>query len=90
MNITADVGQLSINLGNDGSQDSISLVGAMSSVSIQNYTIVVDSLVDVDTPSTWSGTDNGTYIVFTQSYQTITFEGLGGVGGSTDPLDYFM
>lgn len=24
------------------------------------------------------------------SRRTITFEGLGGVGGSTDPLDYFM
>jgi len=31
-----------------------------------------------------------TDIVFTQSDQTITFEGLGGAGGSTDPLDYFM
>ena len=41
-------------------------------------------------PSNWAGADNGTDNVSTQLDQAITFEGLGGVGGSTDPLDYFM
>ena len=35
-------------------------------------------------------TVTATDIVFTQSDQSITFEGLGGVGGFKDPLDYFM
>ena len=77
-------------LGSDTDADSVSFDGLVGNIFIQNYSVTYDDKVDVVVPSTWSGTDNGTDIVFTQSDQTITFEGLGGVGGSTDPLDYFM
>ena len=83
-------GRIDLDLGSDTDADSVSFDGLVGNIFIQNYSVTYDDKVDVVVPSTWSGTDNGTDIVFTQSDQTITFEGLGGVGGSTDPLDYFM
>ena len=83
-------GILNLDLGTALDKDSISFGGLIGDIFIQNYSVTYDDKVDVVVPSTWSGTDDGTDIVFTQSDQTITFEGLGGVGGSTDPLDYFM
>jgi len=85
-----DFGSIIIDLGSDTDADSVSFAGLVGNIFIQNYSITYDDKVDVVVPSTWSGTDDGTDIVFTQSDQTITFEGLGGAGGSTDPLEYFM
>jgi len=85
-----DGGQIDLDLGSDTDADSVSFDGLVGNIFIQNYSVTYDDKVDVVVPSTWSGTDDGTDIVFTQSDQTITFEGLGGAGGSTDPLDYFM
>ena len=85
-----DGGEIVLDLGADTDADTVSFAGLVGNIFIQNYSVTYDDKVDVVVPSTWSGTDNGTDIVFTQSDQTITFEGLGGVGGSTDPLDYFM
>ena len=82
-------GRVNLDLGSDTDADSISFSGSVGNIFIQNYNVTYDDKVDVSS-SNWSGTDNGTDIVFTQSNQTITFEGLGGVGGSADPLDYFM
>jgi len=83
-------GNITLDLVADTFNDTIVFDGLVGNILIQNYSVTYDDKVDVVVPSTWSGTDNGTDIVFTQSDQTITFEGLGGVGGSTDPLDYFM
>ena len=88
--ITTGVSAITLDLGSDTDPDSVSFGGLVGKIFIQNYSVTYDDKVDVVVPSTWSGTDDGTDIVFTQSDQTITFEGLGGVGGSTDPLDYFM
>ena len=83
-------GNITLDLVADTFNDTIVFAGSVANIFIQNYSIIYDDKVDVVVPSTWSGTDNGSDIVFTQSDQTITFEGLGGLGGSTDPLDYFM
>jgi len=85
-----DGGRITLELGLDTDADADSFDGLVGNIFIQNYSVTYDDKVDVVVPSTWSGTDNGTDIVFTQSDQTITFEGLGGVGGSTEPLDYFL
>ena len=89
-NAARNGGRIDLDLGSDTDADSVSFDGLVGNIFIQNYSVTYDDKVDVVVPSTWSGTDNGTDIVFTQSDQTITFEGLGGVGGSTDPIDYFM
>ena len=83
-------GNITLDLVADTFNDTIVFAGSVANIFIQNYSIIYDDKVDVVVPSTWSGTDNGSDIVFTQSDQTITFEELGGLGGSTDPLDYFM
>ena len=88
--VARNSGSLTLDVGVDVDSDTIIFSGLVGNVLIQNYSVIYDDKVDIVVPSTWSGTDNGTDIVFTQSDQTITFEGLGGVGGSTDPLDYFM
>ena len=85
-----DGGRITLELGLDTDADADSFDGLVGNIFIQNYSVTYDDKVDVVVPSTWSGTDDGTDIVFTQTDQTITFERLGGAGGSTDPLDYFM
>lgn len=82
-------GQITIDLGVDTFEDKIVFQGRAENIIVQNYDLSHDSKIDVPNPS-WSGVDDGTDIVFTQSAnQQIIFEGLGGVGASLDPSDYF-
>ena len=81
-------GTITLDLGDDPASDSVAFDGLVGNIIIKNFSTTHDSKVDVVVPATWSGSDDGSDIVFTQSDQTITFEGL--TGGSTDPLDYFQ
>ena len=70
-------GLISIDLGEDNDADSVSFEGLVGDIVIKNYNPSHDT-VDVAVPSTWVGSDSNGDIIFTQSDQTITFEGLGG------------
>jgi hypothetical protein len=83
------VASSSIDLGLDSDADSI-YIGGSFDLEVINYVLFVDDKINLFDHTGLTGVDDGTDIIFYQSGNQLTFEGLGGVGGSTDPLDYFM
>jgi hypothetical protein len=72
---------LTVDLGfDDGAADELIFLGTVETATIQNWTAGEDALVDIVDPLEWTGVDNGTDTVFTAGSQSLTFEGVTGLG----------
>ncbi len=79
-------GDLSIDLGlDDGAADELIFTGTVYDASVNNWIAGEDALVDVVDPLEWTGVDDGANTEFSAAGgQSITFEGVTGLGTDVD------
>ena len=78
-------GTIIVDLGmNDMAADTLVFEGSIFNATIRNWEAGIDT-VDVVDPTAWSGNDDGTDTTFTTTDgQSITFEGISGMGADFD------